>query len=298
MLHYRLYGLHLASTIDFPQLIKEDKESEEADILIEAGNIHDRVTAKVTTKNWEFGDSLSWFINGTAWFEIISGNRIIYQIKPKANEQYLRSYLLGIAMAMLFMQRGKLAVHCSAVRNESGALLIAGESGSGKSTLTTDLLKDGYTLIADDMVIVDKAFEGGVMAYPAFPYQKLCRDAVIREGYDLDTLLYINETKDKFFVPYQDKFSISPVPVKAMVILAAYDGESVESIGVNGIEKVKMIYKNLFLRNFYANDIVNPHIFQQCLEVAAGIDMRIVLRPQKGDTFEQVKETVMTSMVK
>lgn len=294
MLHYRVYGMHLASFIEFPQLLQEKNESEQADIVIEPGKLDKTLQERAINKKWEFGDEYSWFVNKTAWYEITNGNLIRYQLKTEGNEQYLPNFLLGLAMSMLFMQRKMLTIHCSVVCDSEGAILIAGESGIGKSTLTTELLREGYALVADDMVVVNRSDDQVVMAYPAFPYQKLCRDAVVKAGYDLDSLLYIDEEKDKFLVPYLKQFSLAPIPVREMVVLAGYDGTTVQSKTIEGFDKVKIVYQNLFLRKLLARDNVDPRIFNMCLETASGIRTKLVLRPKEGNTLVQVKEAVLS----
>lgn len=86
--------------------------------------------------------------------------------------------------------------------------------------MTCGLLERGYRLLADDMAVV-QTFSGKkdsrelALVYPAFPYQKLCRDAAVRRGYALEKLLYINEEKDKFLVPWKGDFLTEPEPVQA-----------------------------------------------------------------------------------
>ena len=57
------------------------------------------------------------------------------------------------------------------------------------------------------------------MAKAAFPYQKLCRDAALRSGHPLDSLIYIDEAKDKYLVPCHEIFDDTSRPVKAIIIL-------------------------------------------------------------------------------
>ena len=121
---------------------------------------------------------------------------IRYHIRKGGDPGAVRTYLLGFGIAMLSLQQGKLPIHCSALATpEGGAILIAGESGAGKSTLTAELLKRGYRFLADDMAVVDISGKEGVWVYPAFPYMKLCRDVVLRQGYPPEELLYIDEKK-------------------------------------------------------------------------------------------------------
>lgn len=183
-------------------------------------------------------------------------------------------------------------MHCSAVADEAGAVLICGESGAGKSTVTTALLEDGYRLMADDMAFVQAVPEKGSVAYPAFPWQKLCRNVAMEKGYCLEDLIYINEEKDKFLVPYRGDFYVDGVPVKQFIMLGVVDGESVLEQAVEGFEKFHVVANNLFLRHLLGKDKYRPDIGQMCLKMAAGIRMNYIGRPNGKDTAAEVVDKV------
>ena len=162
-------------------------------------------------------------------------------------------------------------MHCSVIASDEGAILISGESGSGKSTLTNAFLSDGWKFMADDMAYVKTKEGGEVVVYPAFPYQKLCRDAALRKGYNLDELIYLGEEKDKFFVPYQGDFVTHEMPVKALVVLmlAAVDEVSVSEI--TGMNKFMACANNLFLRHLLKQDRYTSVAGQESFRMAEGI---------------------------
>ena len=53
--------------------------------------------------------------------------------------------------------------------------------------------------MADDMAFVSCDSEGKAMVSPAFPYQKLCRDAALSKGYHLDEIVFNNDEKEEMF---------------------------------------------------------------------------------------------------
>lgn len=85
-------------------------------------------------KSYSIGKHSTLFSNRTVYLVVEEGNTIKYQAKENANWQYLKTYILGFAF--LFLQKNQMAIHCSSVACDKGALLLAAESGSGKSTLT------------------------------------------------------------------------------------------------------------------------------------------------------------------
>lgn len=284
--------MSVKSDIELPQLVGAC-EVREPDVLINEGLIPQDILEdeSVSGKKYTFSDKKSWLSNKTCRLFVENGQKITYALKDGGSREYLKSYILGFGMAMLAMQRGSLAIHCSAVADDKGAVLIAGESGSGKSTLTSALLGEkGYRLMADDMAFVEVC---GDRAYakPAFPYQKLCRNVAIEQGYDLDRLIYINEEKDKFLVPYKGEFMTEAVPIKGFIYLNVGDVGEIKSDRVDGLNKFYLCAENLFLRHLLKNDKYEPAIGKKCLEAASKIPMYCITRPNGIDTSRQVIET-------
>ena len=154
---YQLYGLKLETDLEFRQLVAGEKNGA-ADVTITAGSIPEEIIKKEAGSKYEFGETMSWLSNNTCRLLVKDGREITYSLKEGGNPGYLGNYILGWGMSMLALQRGILAVHCSAVANERGAILICGESGAGKSTLTTAFLEQGYRLMADDMALPVRPF--------------------------------------------------------------------------------------------------------------------------------------------
>lgn len=290
MYYYHLYGCLIESELEFPQLV-ETQQTEEADITICSGTMPEDVLQKAEQQiYYEFGDEFSWLYNKTCIFYIENGKKITYYLKPEGVEMRLRNYLLGFGMSMLFMQRGEMAIHCSALHNGTEAILIAGESGSGKSTLTNSYLAKGWKLMADDMVVAKYDKEKGTMVYPAFPYQKLCRNVAVERGYDLDELIYVNEQKDKFLVPCGGEFGLEGKPLKKFLMLGVHEGEEVVVREVQSIAKLQVCLNNLFLRHLLGNQKYAPKIGQKCLELIANVDVHLIARPDGKETTEAIKE--------
>lgn len=290
MYYYHLYGCVVKSEIKFPQLVEAQQTEGEA-ITICSGSMPEEILQKAENEiYYEFGDTFSWLVNDTCFFYVENGNRITYYLRPEGEEMRLRNYLLGFGMSMLFMQRGEMAIHCSALHNGKEAILIAGESGSGKSTLTNSYLAAGWQLMADDMVVAKYDKGKGTMVYPAFPYQKLCRNVAVERGYDLDELIYVNEQKDKFLVPCGGSFELDGKPLKKFLMLGVHKGEDLIVQDVQSIAKLQVCLNNLFLRHLLEEQKYAPKIGQKCLELIANVDVHLLARPKEKETTEAIKE--------
>lgn len=283
MFFYKVYGVTIASDLEFPQLVVSDDTSR-YDVAIEETEFSKKIDEKSARIKYEFGHEYSWLCNTTCQIQVYDGKRITYALTGNGNPEWLQTYILGYGMSMLALQRDMLPIHCSVVADEKGAVLIAGESGAGKSTATTAFLKAGYTLMADDMAWAD-----GTMVYPAFPYQKLCRDVVEREGYDMDELIYIDEQKDKFLARYRGEFSTGARPMKGFVLLHMTSEECVTVREITGFERLHVYVGNLFLRKLMTREQkYAPYIGKIGLEMASKVPLLCIGRPIEGDTAAEV----------
>ncbi len=290
MFDYTIYGLKLRSDIEFLQLVPlpDDSPDKEPDIFIIEGEIPADIMLHDAQSTCDFGKDRSWLINKTMRMVITDGKTITYSLRPGKSDMYLRTYLLGFGLSMLCLQRNIMTIHCSALVIDGKAYLIAGESGSGKSTISSILLKSTNLFLADDVTAIIPEDDGSIYAHPAFPYQKLCRDAALNQGYSLDELIYIDEEKDKFLVPCKDLFCYNKVPVGGLIYLFVHNGEDVIYKDLSGIDNFHVVINNLFLRHLLGNRKYEPSTGQACLTIAAQIKACAIGRPKNRDSLSEI----------
>lgn len=109
-----------------------------------------------------------------ARYLVEDGNRIAIEPSPQADESGVGSFLRMTPLAALLFQRGIPAFHAASVANRHGAVLLAGDSGAGKSTLLAALMKRGWTMLADDLAMVDLDEQGNPVVFPT------CQDILLR----------------------------------------------------------------------------------------------------------------------
>jgi hypothetical protein len=110
------------------------------------------------------------FATPAAAFEVSKGREIALVPTPEASGAEVRAYLTGQALAALMRQRGKLALHASALIIGSKVSLFAGPKGAGKSTIAAAWLARGQRVISDDLAIVAPQH---ATIPPGLPYIKL-----------------------------------------------------------------------------------------------------------------------------
>lgn len=308
--NYDMYGMKVRSDLDFPQFEPVRSQEKDGDHGGEEVRIRRMNTEEEAGFRREHGGCIcgsvlgmdeSWLCNRTLEMSAERGAQIRYHIREGGDPGAVRTYLAGFGMAMLALQQGRLPFHCSALESPGGkGVLIAGESGAGKSTLTAELLERGYRFLADDMAVVDVSGEDGVWVYPSYPYMKLCRDAVARQGYVPEKLLYIDEKKDKFLVPCTERFQRKKVRLEKFVFLGILpEGERTKDrSGKIRVERITgpdsmIVYKdNLFVRHLWKGRDPGREIWQNCLRMAQKIPVYSVKRPAAGDSTAEVAAEV------
>ena len=292
MHYYRIFGVILGSEAEFPWLVPAG-ENAQAVIFIRKKHFSDKERAACTAEYSVLGKDRSSFYNDTLICLIENGTTITYEVLPGASEETASAFSLGYGMAMLFLQRGRLAVHCSGIVKDGKALMISGRSGAGKSSLTNRFLEHGFRLMADDMMMAGIESEKAY-AYPAFPYTKLCVDLLERRSIDTESLIQIDEDRNKYLVPYKESFSCEPEPLAALCVIGVMPkGTEVQAHEIDGIEKLKVIIDSLFIDRstmFYDS---NPLVVLLAAQLAAHIRVILIGRPDGVDTTEEQYEKLM-----
>ena len=291
MYYYKIYGQKVESDIDFAQLVVDTSEAEPS-IRIMRRNAPEDILEQMKQRYTSAGERESWFYNKTLRCVIRDGQDIYYEPFDDINEQYLRTYILGYGLSMLFLQRGNLTIHGSCVRKDNQAIIISGMSGAGKSTLTSQFLSAGYEFMADDITLVECNEEYAV-AYPGFPYQKLCRDVVEKKKLDTKELIYIDEDKDKFLVKWDGEYHTEGVELTTLVVILVGDENTkLEVKEAQGFEKLQYVVDNLFLKKRILFRENNPQVIKRCLDIASRINILVVTRPYGIDSASQQLELI------
>lgn len=73
------------------------------------------------------------------------------------------------ALARVFLARGRFVLHGAAVRHGDGGVLVVGDSGTGKSSLAWAASRHGWSVLGDDMVVVDRPSPSGPLQVQGIP---------------------------------------------------------------------------------------------------------------------------------
>lgn len=297
MYQYRIYGMYLLSDIELPQLpVASHKDRNSLpQITITKAPFPEHLKQDEVCYSHVAKD-VSYLSNTYCYLLIEQGNRITYETKGEVTNLLLGAYLLGWGISMLCHQRGLLALHGSCIAGPTGAVLICGGSGSGKSTVTKELLSRDFTFLADDLSVLTLEENDTVSALPAFPYQKLCRDVVEQLALPPEEVIYADEKKDKFLVPYKGVFSSAAVPVRAIVILSLTDESSVSIEELSGIPKFEACMGTWFLRPLLRDALYSPENGVAGLTLTSRLPIYRIKRPVNADSKAEIIQKILSKV--
>ncbi len=167
---------------------------------------------------------------------------------PEADvdDDTIRHLLIDQVLPYLLACLGQIVLHGSAVETDYGAIAFVGASGAGKSTLAASFALDGYTLVADDFLLVEAEGDSFV-ATPAYDGVRLWPES-------LEALTRGQAEVSRPVAQYSDKRRLSPAPWRgagARRVLAAVAVLDDEPYGP-GIRVERMGVRDSFLALFQA----------------------------------------------
>lgn len=232
-----------------------------------------------------------WFhIEDTATYRICNGNTIYIRDRGGKGSE-IKTFLLGSAFGSLLIQRNIVAIHGGTILLGDSAVTITGDTGAGKSTLTSAFTCSGCKFFADDVSALDITKDGEVYIRPAYPQQKLCRDAVIKLGLSFDNLKWIDEERDKFAIPSHNTFIKEPRKLKYIIeVCVDKDNKLEKDIDieqVKGIDKLQSIMKNIYRVEMIDIIGLNKEYFKKVSKIASKVKYYRITRKEHIFTIER-----------
>ena len=168
--------------------------------------------------------------------------------------------------------------------------------------MTTELINRGAVLMADDISAI--TLEDGISyTCSGFPEQKLCRDAAINNGFDLDSLRYVNEDSDKFSLDRNDIFFYGRKKVDSLYIIRKNSSEDmtgfengIKAREITGADKVNAVTDMLFLKQLYSFLWgFTPEEMMRCVALAGQINVFELTRKKDMDTIAYLVRAIEES---
>ena len=305
--YYDVYGMKARSNLFFPQLLASSelpKGRADLEIIMEEGTEHSRTVEEISKEGNNSGKTENgiWFLNQAGRFSIetLDGFTVMKCVKYyDVHESIIRSFFLGNCIAIALTQRNFVALHGSSLIYNGRNIIVCGCSGAGKTTLTTALINKGAILMADDISAID-IVDGACYTCSGFPEQKLCRDAAINNGFDLESLRYVNEDRDKFSLDRNDIFYYGRKKVDDLYIIQKDSSENAEGFDkgvrvreITGADKVNAVTDMLFLRQLFLYEWgFSPAEMMRCVALAGQIGVYGLTRKSGMDTIDTMVSAI------
>jgi len=281
--------------VELPELAPSPADPTPPDVVVRVGPVPDTIADPVTTTVvlQVAPGVLRLAVPGVATFLVTGGSEVT--IDPVGGEvtKDARLFLYGSAIGAALQQRGILTLHASAVTDGQRALVFAGLSGHGKSTLAAALTGRGHRLLTDDVVALLPGPAGGSVAAPGYPWIKLWADAVDRLAIASDGLTRVRDGLDKSYWPAPPPEALDPVPVEHVIVLRIHNGDDFVVEPVTGGEKLGVLHRNTYRRQFVAGTHGAEGHFAACVALARDARVTRIVRPATGFRIDELCELVL-----
>ena len=310
MYYYQIFGYTFRCQHEIRQLY-EVSATEDFDAEILLGEMPEEITEEVATAT-EFpciscAPERFWMHNLYGILAVYKNGNIYAKSVSDKDTFYLLQYVLGYGIAMYAHLHNRLCIHCGCVSINDKCIIITGDSGAGKSTLTHEFISDGARMLSDDVIAIDYDENHNPIVFPAFPQQKICRDAALEKGYDLNQLLYVDPEKDKYAIMHQD-FSPAPCTAHSLFYIQCYDPQDTTNnnpetqqsplvtIQTDGFQKVNIIADNLYLGCIIPNVGLSAESFQLCVDFIKDCNVYRIKRPTNRNTLAEIKDFIYNAI--
>jgi len=294
MFHYHAYNLGISSFLPLPEL--PTSAGAGLDVSIRLGRLA-WSPAIPARKNEPFFESvgdrayLAWEPLGK--YSVQAGSEVVVDPTKEVDESLLRQPLLGVVMAILHHQRGRLVFHASAVEIDDGAVIFLGNKVSGKSTMAAALCNTGNRLLADDVVVIEFDRNGQAYVLPGYPQVKLYPDTISQLGQDPDALPPLAPGLMKRACQMTDRFSEKALPLRRVYVLASDAQTAVRHLQPQ--DALLWLMSNSYVARFgkqlLSSDSASRHL-SQCIDLVRRVPVRCLERPRALELLPAVVELI------
>lgn len=287
---YELYGLKIKSEIEIKELLEINKCTY-YDVIIKRGyvlgdDLVKPVWIKIDNENMRLINT------NTGRFKVSNGNEIVIDEFDNASKPAIKSIILGTCFGVLLKQRGNIAIHGSGINLDGKGVIISGKCGAGKSTLLNGFREKGYKFLSDDVCAIKNGF-----IKPSFPQQKLCKDAMDNFYYNIESFKKIDEEKNKYALQFKRDFCQSETSFNTLIELELSDNKEVTIDEIKGLEKIKILIRNIYRIELFSDDMIGSNYFKECLSILEKIKVYNIKRPRDIFTINKQIELIKDRII-
>ena len=230
---YKAFGLMIESDAPLFELVAQEPIEADYSLRFAPDRISELENANWTVRErfsdgsgWlssaELGKSYALRFSGIADFLISPDRRRIIWRSNGANVEIIRHLFLDEVLPRLLAGHDRAVLHASAVTIGNEAVAFLGDSGQGKSTLAVSLASQGYPLITDDSLFLQKCGEQARCA-PSYPGVRLWDESLSALFDGAAVAAPISHHFDKYRLDARDNqmaFASEAVPLRKIYLLS------------------------------------------------------------------------------
>lgn len=291
MYFYKAFGINIKSELMIPPF--ESAEDYTADVVIKLGEVR-----HLLPLDKQYGHifqsregEVFFYWEQIGWFLVRDGKEVIIEPIVDAEEKLVQLPLVGVVLAVLFQQRGKLVLHASAVSVFDEAVIFVGWKGQGKSTTAAMMYERGHPMISDDIVLLEKN-NGNFYIIPGFPNFKVTPETASQIlGDNPLELSEIYTGAGKMFRSSSNNFQKKPILIKSICSLE--DGAEVQLKQLKPQESLPILIANTYSARYSEHLLQNNQAilnFRQCADVINQVPVFRLERPKSFDKIKKIAE--------
>lgn len=228
---------------------------------------------------WVNGDQVCYVLQDVGAFLVSNGKDILVEPCPEAVGEGLQLSLLGPAMALLLLQRGKFVLHAGSIAINGAAVAFLGGHGWGKSTLVAMLYARGHRFLCEDVAGLT-FLEDHIQVIPSFPQLKLWPDAAQRLGWSPADFPQVHPDCEKRLIRFCKNFNNVSIPLRRIYVLRVAPRVSVERL--RPVERQEAILRHWYGARFgpeFLRSLDRRNHFLRAAELARAVPVRALHRP-------------------
>jgi hypothetical protein len=272
---YKAFGLIIKSDFEIPELLVSNGVP---DVEIKIEKVPEKLEG-IINRGVRYQAGKNEFLlklDNIANYYVVNGNQISVELIKKDADKEVRLFLLGSAFGALFIQRGLLPIHGSAVKFSKSATIFTGLSGVGKSSIAAYFVSQAYQVLADDISVINHNLE----VVPGFPKMKLWNDILQKLEIKDQSLEQIRPDMMKFQLPINENYFNEPLPLANIIIISTKNSPGFEFEELTGIKKFNAVKNNTFRYRFVKGLDKQQDHFQVLNKLLPEVKVYKVDRPQ------------------
>ncbi len=302
MHYYHAFHLNIKSELLLPELLVASEAHDTPDVVIELGEVNPNGLPHAAFKGafYQSNENALWLnVPNVARYLISHGNHIIINpIEPidlmsTSDEDSIRVFLLGSCMGALLMQRDLFLLHANAIKVGEQCISFSGHSGVGKSTLSGAFMQRGYSILADDVCVVNKHQE----VVPSFPQIRLWADSSKKLEIQTQALKKVRPQLEKFSVPLAAQFHQISLPLKVVYILNTHNQDEFKFQDVQGMQKILPLKNNTYRHQYLKGLGKTKMHLKHTGALASSVSIVRVLRPKSGFRLDELVDLIEADLL-